>query len=105
MTVNTAVDRDYERTLIKIVRLLPPNRVEQLVDFARFLETQSLREELIQEETTAEIEADNARWDALLATEEAQTLLEKLAQEALEEHRAGKTKPMAFNDKGQIVSG
>ena len=105
MTMNTAVERDYERTLIKIARVLPPNRVEQLVDFARFLETQSLSEELIQEEDMAEIEADNARWDALLATDEAQSLLEKLAQEALVEHRAGKTRPMAFNDKGQIIPG
>lgn len=105
MTMDTTVQRDYERTLIKIARVLPPNRIEQLVDFARFLETQSLNEELIQEEGLAEIEADNARWDALLATDEAQTLLEKLAQEALAEHRAGKTKPMAFNDKGQIVPG
>lgn len=104
MSMNTAADRDYERTLIKIARVLPPNRVEQLVDFARFLETQSLSEELIQEERMAEIEADNARWDALLATDEAQTLLEKLAQDALAEHRAGKTKPMAFNDKRQVVT-
>jgi hypothetical protein len=56
-----------------------------------------------QEEGIAEIEADNARWDALLAPDEAQTLLEKLADEALAEHRAGKTKPMAINDEGRIV--
>ena len=53
----------------------------------------------------AEIEADNARWDALLATDEAQALLEKLAEEALAEHRAGQTKPMAFSDEGRIVPG
>lgn len=105
MTMDTTVERDHERTLIKIARVLPPNRVEQLVDFARFLETQSLSEELIQKEGLTEIEADNARWDALMATDEAQTLLEKLADEALTEHRAGKTKPMAFNDQGQIVPG
>ncbi len=53
----------------------------------------------------AEIEADNARWDALLETDEAQALLEKLAEEALAEHRAGKTRPMAFDDEGRIVPG
>lgn len=104
-TMTTAVERDYERTLIDIARVLPPNRVEQLVDFARFLETQSLSEVLVQEEELAEIETDNARWDELMATDEAQTLLNKLAEEALIEHRAGKTKPMAFNNRGQIVPG
>ena len=105
MTMDTTVERDHERTLIKIARVLPPNRVEQLVDFARFLETQSLSEELIQKEGLTEIEADNARWEKLLATEDAQSLLEELADEALAEHQAGKTKPMAFDDKGKIVPG
>lgn len=102
MNIDTAIHREYERTLIKIVRLLPQNRVMQLVDFARFLEAQILSEELIQKEGIAEIEADNARWDAQLATNEAQTLLDTLADEALAEHRAGKTRPMVFN-KGRIV--
>jgi len=97
--------QDHERTLIKIARLLPPNRVEQLVDFARFLEAQILSGELLQEESMAEVEADNAQWDALLATDEAQALLEKLADEALAEHRADKTRPMAFDDEGRIVPG
>jgi hypothetical protein len=105
MNTDMAVRQDYERTLIKIARVLPPNRVEQLVDFARFLEAQIMSEELMQEEDMAEIEADNARWDTLLATDEAQALLEKLTDEALAEHRACKTKPMAFNDEGRIVPG
>lgn len=91
--MNTFVNPDYERILINTVRVLPPNRAEQLVDFARFLEAQILTEELMQEEDVAEIEADNARWDALLATDKAQVLLEKLAEDALSEHRAGKTRP------------
>ena len=55
------------------------------------------------EEHNVEVEADNARWDTLLATDESQSLLEKLANEALAEHEAGKTKPMIFNDEGQIA--
>ena len=104
MKTDTAVHQDYEQTLITIVRVLPPNRVEQLMDFARFLEAQILGEELIQGVDLAEIESDNAEWDALLATDEAQTLLETLADEALAEHRAGRTRPMAFN-QGRIVPG
>jgi hypothetical protein len=105
MSTHTAASQEYERVLIDIVRLLPPNRVEQLVDFARFLEGQILSEALTTEEKIAEIEAENARWDALLETDEAQNLLEKLADEALEEHRAGKTKPMTFDDEGRISPG
>lgn len=102
-----ATRQGYERTLIQIVRILPPTKAEQLVDFARFLEAQILSTERTQEEDedTLEIEADNARWDALLATDEAQALLEKLAGEALAEHRAGKTRPLAFNHQGQLVPG
>lgn len=94
-----------EQTLIEIVQTLPPERMAQLVDFARFLEAQSLVEELTGAESAAEIAAENARWDALLATEEAQDLLDKLADEALEEHRAGKTTPLHFTDQGQITPG
>jgi len=108
MNTKTVVSNEYqtyERILTTIVRTLPPNRAAQLVDFARFLEAQHLSEELAQTESVEKIEADNARWDELLATDSSQTLLEKLASEALAEHRAGKTRPMAFNDDGRIVPG
>ena len=48
--------------------------------------------------------ADNEQWEALMATDEAQTLLNKMANEALSEHQAGKTKTMGFNH-GRIVPG
>ena len=101
--MNTIANQEYEQTLNQIVRFLPPNRAKQLVEFARFLEAQILSEALIQEEDLSEIEADNERWDALLDTNEAQFLLEKLADEALAEHKAGKTKPMVVDNRGQIV--
>lgn len=72
------------------------NRVAQPIDFARFMEARSLSESLIQEEDLTEIEADNTRWDRLLATEASQNLLTKMAEEALSEHRAGKTQRMIF---------
>lgn len=97
MNMDTTVRQEYERTLLKIARVLPPGRVEQLVDFARFLEAQNLSEALAQEEDISEVEADNARWDALLATDESQALLEKLAAEALAEHQAGKTMVMELD--------
>lgn len=103
--MQTIVLHDQEQTLLHIVRSLPSNRVDQLVDFARFLETQVPAENVLPEEYPDEINTDNARWDALLATDEAQNLLEKLANEALAEYREGKTRPMAFTADGQIIPG
>lgn len=88
---------EQEQTLMHIVRVLSPERVAQLIDFARFLEAQTLVEELAETESTEEVGAEIAKWDTLLATEEAQALLDKLADEALAEHKAGKTRPMRFN--------
>jgi len=103
MSTDTIVSREYERTLIKIARVLPFPQMAQLVDFARFLQGQILSQQLIQSEEPSEVEADNARWDALLTTPQAQTVLEQLAGEALAEHRAVRTKPMEFNAEGRIV--
>jgi hypothetical protein len=108
MNVQTVSHNDYqnyENVLVSIVRTLPPHRAEQLVDFARFLEAQRLTEKLAQAESIEEVEADNIHWDELLATEASQTLLEKLASEALAEHRAGKTRPMTFLEDGRITPG
>lgn len=104
MSVAT-ISQENEQILLDIVRALPADRAEQLVDFARFLEAQLLSEELFGAEDRNEIEADNARWDALLDREDAQTLLEQLADEALAEHRMGRTKPMAFDHNRRIVPG
>jgi hypothetical protein len=49
-----------------------------------------------QDESINAIEADNARWDALLATDESQALLERLADEALAELHTGKTRLRVF---------
>ena len=95
----------HEQTLLTILRFLPPNRVVQLVDFARFLEAQALAEQFAWQEEPVAVAADNAHWDALLATDEAQLLLDQLADEALAEQRAGKTKPMNFTREGRLVPG
>ena len=101
--MNMVTHKDNERTLIKIVRVLPSNKVEQLLDFARFLDAQILSEDLIKEEGALEIAADNEQWESLMATDEGQILLEKMAGEALSEHRTGKTKTMVCNHDGRIV--
>jgi len=83
MDSDLATNRDYEQAIVEIVRVLP--------------------EELLLEESSGELEADNARWDALLESDEGQLILENLAHEALVEHRAGRTKPMISNSEGRLA--
>ena len=45
----------------------------------------------------AELESER-RWDELFARPESEDLLELLADEALSEHRAGRTQPLATED-------
>ncbi len=53
MGLQTAISQNQEQILIKIVRNLPPSRVNELLDFARFLEGQVLAEKLTQGEDSA----------------------------------------------------
>lgn len=98
-----------EQKLVEIVRRLPPERVAQVIDFARFLESQTRKSNggdlLDEEEGHEEIAVENARWDALLATNESQRLLEKLADEALADIQAGRARPIVFTDDGEIAPG
>lgn len=83
-----------ERKIIAILRHLPPERQAQMLAFARFLafETfQTADPDFLEDEAELEdtyTEAD-AKWDEMLASEEGQQVLDKLADEALAEIRAG----------------
>ena len=82
----------YEQTLVGIARALPPERVAQLVDFARFLQVQQVKAR--DQDALAGFAGEKERTDeALWRTQFAGSLdvLEQLASEALAEDRAGKT--------------
>lgn len=102
MSTQAGTSQDYEQQLLDIARTLPPGRAQQLLDFARFLEAQLLTELLLAGEEPADVEADNARWDALLDSDDGQSLLERLAAEALAAHQAGKSTAVSFDDQGRI---
>ncbi len=107
MKRNTATEvSTYEKQLLKIVHRLPPDRVAQVIDFARFLESRLKTDEAEQqsgEESQETIDAENARWDALLATEESQSLLEGLADQAERDIKAGKAGGIKFTEDGEIA--
>lgn len=79
MTVETA---NYEKKLVAIVRRLPAERGKQLLDFARFLAFETFNTtELDFLDDVIETAAD-AKWDDLFASDEGQTALDRLADEA-----------------------
>jgi len=84
---------EYEERLVGIVRRLPPERVVQLVDFARFLEAES----------EEDIEATEAQWDDLLAKPEAKRKLREMAREALDEHRSGQATQIKVTEDGRLA--
>jgi hypothetical protein len=83
---------EYEERLVGIVRRLPPERVIQLVDFARFLDAES----------EEEIEASQAHWDELLAEPEAKRKLRNMAREALEDYRSGQATDIKVTEDGGL---
>ena len=94
----------YEQQLISIIRRLPNDRISQVVDFAKFLELQlkGFSNLKYQNEIKEDITEENNRWDKLLARDDSQILLERMADEALAEINAGLAKSMVFTQDGQI---
>jgi hypothetical protein len=94
MKENLAVKIDeYEDKLVGIVRRLPPERVMQLVDFARFLEAES----------EEEIAASEGNWDELLARPEAKRKLRDMAREALDDYQCGQATDIAVTEDGGLA--
>jgi hypothetical protein len=94
----------HEQTLIDIVRRLPPERALQLVDFARFLASQTEQDdEQPAEEGADEIGANEEEWDSLLAKPEAKQAMREMAREALEDYHAGRTSDIAVTEDGQLA--
>ena len=98
---------EYEEKLVGIMRKLPPERVLQLVDFARFLEAQTTEryDDWLAEETESEedIRASEERWDELLARPEAKRVMREMAREAIEDYRAGRTTDMTVTEDGRLA--
>ena len=80
-----------EDQLLHIMRRLEGDRLAQLLEFALFLEMRQAQD------------ADgNDKWDELLASDEGQGLLEKMADEAVSAIAAGRANPMRFTDDGRL---
>ncbi len=99
----------HEQTVINIIRELPPERVLQLVDFARFLEFQIVRKSYDdwsdEEETETEegIRASEEKWDESFAKPEAKHVMRAMAREALDDYRAGRTTGITTTQDGRLA--
>jgi hypothetical protein len=97
-----------ERQLTAILHHLPPERQTQLLAFARFLAFETFQTtdlDFLEAELDLDepLTAEDARWDALLASSEGQLGLEKLAAEALAEIRAGKGTAVVITPQGELA--
>jgi len=90
----------YEEMLIGIVRALPAERVVQILNYARCIQSQSGKF-INEDETEEEIRADEKHWDSQFAA--TQSGLKKMADKVRADIRAGRTMPMVFTKEGKIA--
>lgn len=104
MTVSTSTRQtQYEKKLIAIVRQLPPKRIEQLVDFATFLQSRAeTDDEWLIDDNPEKSAAANEQWDALFASEEGQILLDSLVEQAKADIEAGRVYGIKTTEEGEL---
>lgn len=96
----------YERAILTILRQLPPEGGRQLLTYARFLAFERFQAtELDFLDDEIEETENDLRWDALLASDDGQSALDRLADDALASIRAGESSVIAFTADGEIVPG
>jgi len=102
MRESTNASSVHERTVIGIMRRLPPEQVTQLVNFAHFLELQTTKtyREWLEEESP---NADEERWEELFADPEAKQVMREMAREAREEYKAGQTTSIELTEDGRLA--
>ena len=91
----------YEQTLIGIVRTLPPERALELVDFARFLQSQATKSSREMDETEELDRSGDDKWEQLLARSEAQRALIEMARGARQDYQAGRTTDITTTADGR----
>ncbi len=95
----------YEQALLTIVQTLPVERVLQILDYARYVQTQTKEDFgfLDGDETEEEVVADEALWDTQFAN--SQDGLKRMANKVRADISAGRTARMVFTKDGSIKPG
>lgn len=84
----------YENTIVNIINKLPADKISELIDFAKFLESQYLQKKHIEPEE---------KWNNLLTEPKAKRVMREMAQEALNDYYAGKTTNIAVTKDERLV--
>lgn len=98
MKTDSTLDvKTLEQSLIHTIRTLHPRRVAEVLDFARWLQTQPVVDEMTMETVTAaELEQEEKAWQAAYAANRDE--FRALAHEALAEFDAGETLGMVVRE-------
>lgn len=106
MVVNAYLkSQDYARAIAELVATLPPERAAEVYDFARFLQSQAVQPQPAEEDdwlndTEAEMQAEDARWQAFYECNQVEFL--RLRERARSEIAAGETEPL-FDENGDFT--
>ena len=93
----TGLQVGFEEALLGAVRGLPPQRAVQVLDFARWLRTQSESDEWLVEDVTGDdLQAEDAHWDQFYAQN--RHTFRAMAREAVEQYEAGETQEMTIEE-------
>ena len=85
----------YEQQILTIMRRLPPYRLLELVDFARFLDVQTGH--------PTEVNVIEDAWEQLLVKPAAKRTLRDMAQEARADYHAGRTPDIKITEQGELA--
>lgn len=90
--------------LLEIVRNLPITHVEEVLDFARFLEWRTQRTHASSDDALDRpSDAENEAWDILLASGESQQVLSRLAAKAINDDENQETVDLVFDADGNLI--
>jgi hypothetical protein len=104
MAVQNNILLSYEQELIRIVQHLPVERIAQIVDFARYIQSQTSEDFLsFNDECEEDVLADEAQWEAQF--EATQDGLTRMAARIREEIRAGRTQSIKLKKSGGMIPG
>ncbi len=104
MAIPASVQSSYEQELIQIVHNLPVERIIQIIDFARYIQSQTIEDFInLDDECEEDILADEAQWETQFAA--TQDGLKRMADRVRVEIQAGRTQSMKFKKNGGLVPG
>ncbi len=102
MAVQNNILVSYEQELIRIVQHLPVERIAQIVDFARYIQSQAAEDFLpFDDEREEDFLADEAQWEAQFAA--TQDGLTRMAARIREEIQAERTQSIKFKKSGGMI--